>query len=143
MDGRKILIWLLAGSIVFCGWCSLFSGMLGWWTGYELGYREARVAFLPETGVLVTRIDRDSPAAEVGITRGDTIIALNGVTIADVPMLHAELRRYEPSDEVQITFRRNMIERTTMVELGQRPGSTSVPYMGIYYTARAESPADA
>jgi C-terminal processing protease CtpA/Prc len=142
-DWRKISIWLLAGGIVVCGWCSLLSGVAGWWQGYELGYREARVAFLPETGVLVTRLDRDGPAAMAGIAPGDTIIALNGVLITDVPMLHTELLRYQPEQEIQITFRRKRTEQTTFLVLNTRPGSNPpLPYLGVYYTARADKPAD-
>jgi C-terminal processing protease CtpA/Prc len=144
MDWRKMAIWLLAGGTVFCGWCSLLSGIAGWWQGYELGYREARVELLPETGVLVTRVERESPAALAGILRGDTILAINSIPIVDVPMLHDELLRYDPNQEVQITLRQNMTERTTRVILDRRPGSNPpVPYLGIYYTARAEKPADA
>ncbi len=143
MDWRRLSIWILGGGVVFCGWCSLFSGLVGWWQGYELGYREAQSVFLPEVGVLVTRVDRNGPAAESGIVGGDTIIAINGVRIVDVPMLRAELMRYTPGQEIQLTYRQHMHEHTTLVPLGQFPGSNGVlPYLGIYYTARAEEPAD-
>lgn len=121
----------------------MFSGLIGWWQGYELGYREARSVFLPEVGVLVMRVDRDGPAAQSGIVGGDTIIAINGVKIVDVPMLREELMRYEPGQEIQITYRQNMSERIAIVPLGLFPGSNSnLPYLGIYYTSRAEEPAD-
>jgi PDZ domain-containing secreted protein len=143
MDWRRLSIWFLAGSIMLCGWCSLISGIGGWVMGYDLGQREARVALLPDTGVLVTRVEQGGPADLAGIERGNTLIGLNGVTIADVTVLHAELLRYQPGEEIQVTYRANLVEHVTTLVLAQRPGSvTGLPYMGIYYTARAELPAD-
>jgi S1-C subfamily serine protease len=111
--------------------------------GYDLGQREARVALLPDTGVLVTRVEQGGPADLAGIERGNTLIGLNGVTIADVTVLHSELLRYQPGEEIQVTYRENLVEYVTTLVLAQRPGSaTGLPYMGIYYTARAELPAD-
>lgn len=142
-DWRRIALWLLGIGIVSCGWCSLLSGISGWLMGYDLGQRETRASLLPETGVLVTRVERGGPADQAGIKRGDTILAINGVQIADVPMLQTELMRYEPEQKIQITFRENMTERVTTVVLGHFPGSNMrLPYLGIYYTARAENPAD-
>jgi PDZ domain-containing secreted protein len=143
MDWRKLSIWLLASSIVLCGWCNIISLAGGWLMGYDLGQREARAALLPDTGVLVTRVERGGPAASAGIGRGDTIIAINGVRITDVPMLRNEILRYEPEQEINITYRTNLNELTAVVELGVFPGANSpLPYLGIYYTARAEPPAD-
>jgi PDZ domain-containing secreted protein len=143
MDWRRLSIWFLAGSIMLCGWCSLISGIGGWVMGYDLGQREARVALLPDTGVLVTRVEQGGPADLAGIERGNTLIGLNGVTIEDVTVLHSELLRYQPGEEIQVTYRENLVEQVTTLVLAQRPGSvTGLPYMGIYYTARAELPAD-
>ncbi len=128
---------------MLCGWCSLLSGIGGWVMGYDLGQREARVALLPDSGVLVTRVEQGGPADLAGIERGNTLIGLNGVTIADVTVLHSELLRYQPGEEIQVTYRENLVEYVTTLVLEQRPGSaTGLPYMGIYYTARAELPAD-
>lgn len=128
---------------MLCGWCSLISGIGGWVMGYDLGQREARVALLPDTGVLVTRVEQGGPADLAGLERGNTLIGLNGVMIEDVTVLHSELLRYQPGEEIQLTYRENLIERVTTLVLAQRPGSvTGLPYMGIYYTARAELPAD-
>lgn len=132
---------LALGIIILCSWCSLISGVGGWVMGYDLGKHQTEAALLPETGVLVTRVERGSPAAQSGIERGDTIIALNGAPIEDVTMLHDELKSYTPGEQVTITYLNNTSEHETSVVLSQSPGG-SLPYMGIYYTARAESPAD-
>jgi S1-C subfamily serine protease len=110
--------------------------------GYDLGKRESRAALLPETGILITRIERDSPVDQTGISRGDTIIAINGRPVDGVVALRDELHGYAPGDSVMITYRHDLVEQATYVTLGHFPGSVNTPYLGIYYTARAESPAD-
>jgi PDZ domain-containing secreted protein len=143
MDWQKTSLWLLIVGVIFCGWCNLLSGIGGWLMGYDLGQREARAALLPESGVLVTRVERGGPADEAGIRRGDTIIAIDGVTIPDVTVLHNQLLNYSPGEEIEVTYRHNLSERITQVILEERPDDTTdLPYLGIYYTARAAPPAD-
>lgn len=96
---------------------------------------------LPETGVLVTRVERGSPAEQSGIRRGDTIIAINGVRVDDVSALQHLLGTYRPGEHILLTYRHTTGEWVTPVVLAHFPGSGS-PYLGIYYTARAEAPAD-
>lgn len=141
-------IWLAAGLLVVCGWCTLLSGMSGWLMGYDLGWREGRVEQLASvqvapvgTGVLVIRVQRGSPADRAGITRNDMITAVNGILVEDVPALRSEILRYQPGDDIEITIIHERGEVTTEVKLERFPNSDE-PYLGIYYTARAEEPAD-
>jgi membrane-associated protease RseP (regulator of RpoE activity) len=134
--------WLLVGILVLCSWCSLVSGFGGWIMGYDLGRREARASFLPEKGVLVTRVEQGSPAEQAGIVRGDMITGINGVSVDDVVSLRDELMGFQPGERVLITYRHDLGEQITYVSLGQFPGSVNIPYLGIYFTARAEKPAD-
>ncbi len=138
---RMTIIWLLFGSVLICSWCSLLSGVGGWLLGYDLGQRETRAGLLPEVGVLIVRVERDSPADQGGLARGDTITAINGVVVADVPALRDELLGYAPGDVVKVTYRDDLGERAASVTLGRFPEENR-PYLGIYYTARAESPSD-
>ena len=134
--------WLLVGILVLCSWRSLASGFGGWIMGYDLGRREARASFLPENGVLVTRVEQGSPAEQAGIVRGDMIVGINGVSVDDVVSLRDELMAYRPGEKVLITYRHDFGEQVTYVSLGRFPGSVNLPYLGIYFTARAEKPAD-
>ncbi len=135
------MFWVLAAGILLCSWCSLLSGVGGWMMGYDLGKREMQAALLPESGVLITRVERDSPAARAGLSRGDMITALNGVAIQDVVDLRDELLNYQPGERVLISYRHDLGDHGTYVTLDSYPGRT-IPYLGIYFTARAESPAD-
>jgi membrane-associated protease RseP (regulator of RpoE activity) len=141
-------IWLAIGLLVVCGWCNLLSGLGGWLMGYDLGWREGRVEQQAtmqtapiSTGVLVIRVQRGSPADAAGITRNDLITAVNGILVEDVPALRSEILRYRPGDNIEITFLHERGEVTTEVQLDRFPDREE-PYLGIYYTARAEDPAD-
>lgn len=116
--------------------------------GYDLGWREGRreqqesmQASSIEAGVLVIRVQRGSPADYAGITRNDLITAVNGILVEDVPALRSEILRYRPGDSIEITFLHERGEVTTEVQLERFP-ERDEPYLGIYYTARAEEPAD-
>ncbi len=144
VDWRRVVFIFGLGAFLLCGLCSTVSGTLGWMTGYDLGVREAETRLLPPVGVLVTRVEADSPAARAGIPRSAVITALDDVPIADIPALHAQLRRYAPGDDITVTFAVGNDTQVMTVQLGNvtRDG-TAEAYLGIYYTARADSPADA
>lgn len=145
VDWRRVVFIFGLGAFFLCGLCSTVSGTLGWMTGYDLGVREAETRLLPPAGVLVTRVEADSPAARAGIPRGAVITALDEMPIGDIPAFHDQLSRYAPNDEITVAFVvDNNDEQVTTVQLGSvtRDGSEEA-YLGIYYTARADSPADA
>lgn len=135
-------VWVVIGIIIVCSWCSLLSGFGGWLIGYDLGKREARAALLPGTGVLVTRVEQGGPAERAGIVRSDMITAVNGIAVYDVVALREQLLTYRPGDTLLVTYRHDLGEQATYLILGHYPGSFNQPYLGIYYTARADEPAD-
>ncbi|MCS6939158.1 MAG: PDZ domain-containing protein [Roseiflexaceae bacterium] len=147
--------WWIAGLIAaiafLCIWCGVFAGIGGWVAGRDIGRREARLELsataalqpvLPELGVLVTRLDRNGPAARAGVARGDVIVAIEGVYVQDARDLRDQLLRYRAGDTVRLTILRDRDEQTVSVALGAFPGNPRLPYLGVYYTARGEEPAD-
>jgi S1-C subfamily serine protease len=143
--------WLLAGALIACAWCSFLSGIGGWVMGRDLAGREQQAlletaaagrADLPPLGVLVTRLDRTGPAAAAGIQRGDTIVAINGAHVEDARDLRDQLRTYRSGDTVRLTVLGETGESDIAVKLEAFPGDTRRPYLGVYYTARGEDPAD-
>ena len=132
-------------------WCGVFAGVGGWVAGRDIGRREARLELsataavqpvLPDLGVLVTRLDRSGPAARAGVARGDVIVAIEGVYVQDARDLRERLLRYRPGDTVRLTLLRDRGEQTVNVVLDAFPGNPRMPYLGVYYTARGEEPAD-
>jgi S1-C subfamily serine protease len=140
----------VAGALL-CAWCSLVSGIGGWVIGGDIASREARVRFaatatagslLPPVGVLVTRLDRDGPAARAGVARSDVIVAVDGAPIVDARDLRDAILRAHPGDRMRLTVDRESGKVELQADLAAFPGNAQRAYLGIYFTARAEDPAD-
>ena len=144
---RASLPWLLAGAAIVCAWCSLLSGLGGWIMGQDLARREEQATASAirsnrvPLGVLVIRLDRTGPAESAGIQSQDTITAINGAHVESARDLRDQLLRYRPDDVVRLTVLRDR-EEDVPVRLGRFPGDDTRPYLGIYYTARGDEPAD-
>jgi PDZ domain-containing secreted protein len=147
--------WLVAigvfGGIFLCGWCSLLSGVAGWFAGSDIALREARVEFaataqarpeLPPLGVMITRLDRTGPAAQAGVLRGDVITAIDGVFIQDARDLRDALNRLRVGVTVRLSLDDGVRKREIAVPLASFPNDAERPYLGIYFTSRAEEPGD-
>jgi PDZ domain-containing secreted protein len=149
--GRQAsLPWLIAGAAIFCAWCSFLSGLGGWIMGQDLARREEQAQFAtastlrqdrPPLGVLVVRLDRGGPAERAGVASSDTIVAINGVHVESARDLRDQLLSYHPGDVVRLTVMRDR-EQDLPVRLEAFPGDSGRPYLGIYYTARADEPGD-
>lgn len=151
LDRRVSLPWLALIAVIACAWCSAMSGVAGLITGRDMARREASVQMatavsagldLPPLGVLVTRLDRGGPADRGGVERGDLIVRLNGAQVQDVNDLRDRLLALAVGQRVRLTLLRGQDERSLDVVLGTFPGDPQRPYLGVYFTARAEDPAD-
>jgi S1-C subfamily serine protease len=60
-----------------------------------------------ESGALVVRVDKDGPAAAVGIQPDDVIIAVGGNVVEDLHHFHDLLFHRAPGETVQVTVWRN------------------------------------
>jgi PDZ domain-containing secreted protein len=147
---RASLPWILVGAAIVCAWCSFLSGLGGWIMGQDLARREEQAKFATAgalrqdrvpLGVLVVRLDRGGPAERAGIRSDDTITAINGAHVESARDLRDQLLRYRPGDVVRLTVLRDR-EEDLPVRLDPFPGDGTRPYLGIYYTARGDEPAD-
>jgi PDZ domain-containing secreted protein len=150
-DRRWVPVVLGVAMVGLCAWCSFLSGLGGWFLGGDIAGREARVQFaatataqsnLPPLGVLVTRTDRSGPAARAGVLRGDVIIAVDGRDVQDVRDLRDMIGGQRVGARVRLLLSDGVGQREVLVELASSPEDPQRPYLGIYYTARAEEPAD-
>ena len=84
-------------------------------------------------GVLVSRVDEDTPAGKAGLRAGDVIIAVDGKGISDRGDIGAALADKEAGDTVAVKIVRDGSEKTIDVEVANRPtpkarhGSLLVP----------------
>ncbi|HEV8376102.1 MAG TPA: PDZ domain-containing protein, partial [Candidatus Polarisedimenticolia bacterium] len=73
-------------------------------------------------GVLVSRVEEDTPAGKAGLRAGDVIIAVDGKGIADRGDISQALEDKEPGDQVTVKIVRDGSEKTLEVEVAERPG---------------------
>lgn len=73
------------------------------------------------TGVYVTKLMENGPAAAAGLREGDVIIAIDGHPVKSPAQLYEQLARYQPNDKVSVTFDRKGKESTIQVILTSPP----------------------
>ena len=74
----------------------------------EIGDQLAKFFKLTEDrGVLIARVDEDSPAAKGGLRAGDVILKIAGKSVKDGEDLREELRRIDPGTETTLTVQRD------------------------------------
>ncbi|HXF63196.1 MAG TPA: PDZ domain-containing protein, partial [Caldilineaceae bacterium] len=81
-----------------------------------------------EAGVLVVAVDPGSPAAAVGLARGDIILAAGETAVNSLDALRAVLLELRPGDTLNLTYRHGDDERQAEVTLGEQEGRA---YLGV------------
>ena len=74
-------------------------------------------------GIVVTQVDRSSPAAKTGLQEGDVIVALNGQKIDQDHVLTGLLLTHKPGETMNLTVLRNSQTFQVNVTLGVHPTS--------------------
>ncbi|MCK9222694.1 MAG: trypsin-like peptidase domain-containing protein [Limnochordia bacterium] len=79
--------------------------------GQRLGYE------VPSKGAYILSVREGSPAAEAGITSGDTVISVNGTPISTMDELVKKVRSHAPGDKLRIALIKEGVRRETTVTL--------------------------
>jgi serine protease Do len=74
-----------------------------------------------KSGVLVTSVDADGPAAKAGLKAGDVVVKLGSDTVADADDLRAAVARAEGGSEVTVTVQRDGRPLELKVTLAKPP----------------------
>jgi len=74
-----------------------------------------------DKGVVITRINEDSPAEEAGLIKGDVILKIDDIEVNTVDEVCEALEEYQDGDQVQIVLRRGSEAVVKTVKLGQGP----------------------
>ncbi len=74
-------------------------------------------------GIYVTGVADDGAAKQAGITKGDFVTKVGGVSIGSSAELQEQLSRYKPGDRVDVTYVRNGSEKTVSVTLKNKSGT--------------------
>jgi S1-C subfamily serine protease len=91
----------------------------------ETGPRSGRawLGFFPQAfdgGVIVTGVVDGGPADRAGVTRGDLVLSLDGVTVSNLRELYSALWRKPPGETVGLQILRDSAIRVVEVTAGDR-----------------------
>ena len=81
----------------------------------------------PPLGAIVQEVLADSPAAKVGLQKGDDIVAVDGTQIIDAGHLSIVIGRYVAGDKVEVAVLRGEEELTVTAELAVAPAQSTMP----------------
>ncbi|MCD1294305.1 trypsin [Methanocella sp. CWC-04] len=72
-------------------------------------------------GVLVTRAFENSPAGQRGITSGDIILSVDGITVKDMSELAGYVRKKKIGDKIKLTIKRGSLQGDVDIILAETP----------------------
>ena len=72
-------------------------------------------------GVLITQVERGSPAEKAGVKLGDVLVAVNGKPVADTTTMLNLIASLQPGDKATVRVARNHAETELNVNVGRRP----------------------
>jgi len=72
-------------------------------------------------GILVSEVQKDSPAEKAGVERGDVIIKLNGKTLSDTADLRNQVALLSPDSVAKLDVVRDGQKQQIDVTIGERP----------------------
>lgn len=84
-------------------------------------------------GVYVASVMSNSGAAKAGLQKGDFITQINGTPVNSQPELQGQVARYQPGDNISVTYVRSGKPYTTTIQLTNLNGTTDI--------IKAQSPA--
>jgi predicted metalloprotease with PDZ domain len=94
-------------------------------------------------GVLVTSVEKDSPADKAGFKAGDVIIRVGRKTIEEVEEIHRALRKVKVGDKVEVEVVRKGDRKTLSVTKEESPEPNSERFFRYYrHTPRSGSDGD-
>ena len=72
-------------------------------------------------GVLITQIERGSPADKAGVKLGDVLVAVNGRPVGDTTTMLNLVAALRPGEQARVRVARNQEETDLTVTVGRRP----------------------
>ncbi len=77
-------------------------------------------------GVLVTKVEEDSPADKGGMKEGDVIVKYDGKKVKDIKSLQLLVARTHPGTTVSVVVVRDGKEKKLKIKIGEKPTSMAV-----------------
>ncbi len=93
--------------------------------------KEAKDDFdLPSAGVLVVKVDKDSPADRVGLKKYDLIVGMDGKKIKTATELSTQIAEANPGDTIELEIYREKDKKTVKVKIGESPDTEKYTSQG-------------
>src|SRR5262245_38615047 len=77
-----------------------------------------------ETGIMIVRVEPDSPAEKAGVTLGDVLVALNGSPVRDIDDVQVYLAGEHIGTPVKASVIRGGTLAEVIIAVGERPAAT-------------------
>ena len=74
-------------------------------------------------GILISEVQKDSPASAAGLQQGDVILRLNGVELQNVSDLRNRVALLQPGSKAMLDIMRNGREKKIQVTIGEQPAN--------------------
>jgi len=116
---RKVMTDILEKGRVIRGWLGVYIQNINKDLAKSLGLEK------PE-GVIVTQVQKDSPAEEAGLEEGDVIIGFNGKKVRNNTELSTWVAGAGPGAKVTLTILRDGKKKEIKVKLGELPEEEQV-----------------
>ncbi len=86
-------------------------------------------------GVLITQVDKGSPAEELGLVAGDVVIKMDRKTIRHISDVHRVLNFFDPGEEMTMEIIHDKQRKRLKIVLEERPESSkpSPPFLDPQY----------
>jgi len=88
--------------------------------------KSAELKLPDENGVLVNRVEKDSPAEKAGLQPGDVIVQFNGIKILAARQFTRMVSELLPDRTTNLVVWRNSAQKTFAVTLARRPKSEAL-----------------
>ncbi|HET9057999.1 MAG TPA: trypsin-like peptidase domain-containing protein [Chitinophagaceae bacterium] len=85
-----------------------------------------KLGIINEEGVYVLDVVTEGSAALAGIKKGDVITKMNDVTITSAAELQEQLARYKPGDKINVGYKRDGQNKSTVVTLKNKVGNFEI-----------------
>lgn len=93
---------------------------------YELSDTEAKQWDFPEGGILVIKVEEDTPAKKAGLKKYDLIVEINGKRVKSTSELRTTISNHSPGDFIQLTIYRGKEKKTVKVGIAEAPDSVKI-----------------
>jgi len=118
---KKVVQSLLATGVYEHTYIGISGRMLDLRTAEELNLNTT-------TGILITKVAEDSPAASAGLLENDVIVQVDGVEVRDFEDLVAYSEEHRPGDTINLTVLREGKKLLLPLTLGERQPPAYLPF---------------